>query len=358
MDQQNTDGSQDHSQDHKKTHTGTESHWWTARAGTAATIATCLYVMVWSALLGILADSLTTAQEIAIAAVTIVSGIFLWTAVRALIFQQRFFAQLKDMKALEASRAFLQVLMDNLPAAVWLKSCDHRYLAGNIMWAEFNPVDYHWQGDTVDDLVGHTDRELYNDTRAAEFERSDDAVVTSGQRWEHEYDESMDGGHRIYRVLKVPVFDRWGAVTNIAGMGFDITERIRAAAKIRQFSDQVQLFLDRSPEHVCVVGIDRIIQLANARMCVFLGMHSSELVGKDLTSFAVQADRERFAAFVEHTLADGSAPYEEIRVPDASGVPRRLEFSGVLLMLPETAARIVLIGRELTLGKNDLRQDA
>jgi PAS domain S-box-containing protein len=314
--------------------------------------------MVWSALLGILADSLTTAQEIAIAAVTIVSGIFLWTAVRALIFQQRFFAQQKDMKALEASRAFLQVLMDNLPAAVWLKSCDHRYLAGNIMWAEFNPVDYHWQGDTVDDLVGHTDRELYNDARAAEFERTDDTVVTSGQRWEHEYDESLDGGHRIYRVLKVPVFDRWGSVTNIAGMGFDVTERVRTAAEIRQFSDQVRLFLDRSPEHVCVIGTDQIIQLANVRMCVFLGMHSSELVGKDLMDFVMPADRERFAAFVERTLADGSAPYEKIQVPDASGVPRRLGLSGVLLTPRGMAARIVIIGRELTERKDSLRQDA
>ena len=41
--------------------------WWFRRARTGATLAACLYVVVWSALLGSFADNLTIGQEVLMA---------------------------------------------------------------------------------------------------------------------------------------------------------------------------------------------------------------------------------------------------------------------------------------------------
>jgi PAS domain-containing protein len=222
-------------------------HRWIMRAGSAATVAACLYVIAWSALLGNLADNLTVAQQVATATVAILSGGLIWVAVRALILQQRFLAQQESMKALEVSRAFVRVLMDNLPAAIWLKSCDHRYLAGNLMWAEFNPAVHHWKGKTLEDLIGHTDRELYDDARVAEFERTDDIVIASGLRSEYEYDEIQSDRHLTFRVVKIPVFDAWGSVVSVAGIGFDMTGQ-------RKVEDELEVATSKGPPAVVVLG--------------------------------------------------------------------------------------------------------
>ena len=92
------------------------------RTGRVATIAACAYVVAWSALLGNLADNLTTPQEVAVGTVAVLGGALILVALRALILEQRFLARQENLEALEQSRNFARVLMDNLPAAIWLKT--------------------------------------------------------------------------------------------------------------------------------------------------------------------------------------------------------------------------------------------
>ena len=64
-------------------------------------------MIVWSALLGDFADSLSSGQEVLMAITALLSGVLIWIAVRALILQQRFLARQENMEALEESRAFI-----------------------------------------------------------------------------------------------------------------------------------------------------------------------------------------------------------------------------------------------------------
>jgi PAS domain S-box-containing protein len=316
------------------------------RAGSVATLAACLYVVVWSALLGGLADNLTTRQEVATATVAALSGGLIWVAVRALVLEQRLLVRQENLEALEESRSFARVLVDNLPAAIWLKNRDHRYMAGNLMWAEFNPAGPDWTGKTSEDLMGHTDRELYEHARAVEFERTDDVVIASGQRWEHQYDEDEADKRRTFRVVKIPVFDAWGSVVSVAGIGVDVTGQRKAEEELEMTRDRVVSFMNRSLEHACVLSVDRTIQFANVRMCEFLGAYPSELLGKDVADYITPSDRERFVVFFEHITTDGSAGYLGIHIPNAAGTGRVLELSGVLVGTTKGPPAVVILGRE------------
>lgn len=322
------------------------SHRPMMRAGRAAVVAACVYVVAWSALLGNLAENLTARQEMVTAAVAVLGGGLIWIAMRALILEQRLLARQENLEALEESRNFTRVLMDNLPAAIWLKTRDHRYVAGNLMWAEFNPAGPDWTGKTSDDLMGHTDRELYESARATEFERSDDIVIASGRQWEHEYDESDGDQHRTFRVMKIPVFDPWGAVASVAGIGFDVTGQQKAEKELKQMRDWVISFMSRSAEHAVLLGTDRAIKFVNMRVCEFLGAYPSELVGKDVADYVAPPDRGQFVAFIDHVINDGSAGVEDVHVPDAAGTVQMLEISGVLVGTTKGPPAIVLLGRE------------
>ena len=316
------------------------------RAGRAATVAACAYVVAWSALLGNLADNLTAGQEVATATVAVLGGGLIWVAMRALILEQRLLARQENLEALEESRNFARVLMDNLPAAIWLKTRDHRYVAGNLMWAEFNPAGPDWTGKTSDDLMGHTDRELYESARATEFERGDDIVIASGRQWEHEYDEREGDQHRTFRVVKIPVFDPWGAVASVAGIGFDVTGQQKAEKELEQIRDWVVSFMGRSAEHACLLGTDRAIKFVNTRMCEFLGAYPSELLGKDVADYIEPPDRGQFIAFVNRVIKDGSAGYLRVRIPNAAGTGKLLELSGVRVGADKGSPVVIMLGRE------------
>ena len=325
------------------------SQWWFGHARTGATIAACLYVIVWSALLGDFAANLTGRQQLAMAITVLLGGVLIWLAVRALLLQERMEAQHENIEAAQESRAFVRALMDNLPVAVWLKTTDHRYQAANVMWAQYNPTLPSWQHRSVDRLVGHTDRELYESQRAAEFERTDDIVIATGARWEQDYDETgADGTHMKFHVIKVPVFDIRGDVASVAGIGIDVTRLRLSQKKLELMHEQVQQYLKWSFEHVCVLGSARRIQHANLRMCEFFGAYPSELNGKDAADLVTPSDRGRFTDFVETVCRTGSSELEVVHAAHVGGDIRSLELSGVLLTATHGERSVVIVGRDVT----------
>jgi|GEM_PF-2013316 len=324
---------------------------WFVGARSGATLALFLYVIAWSALLGDFADNLTIGQEILMAIAALVSGILIWAAVRALILDQRSLVRQQNMEALEESRAFIRALMDNIPAAVWLKSRDHRYLAGNLPWVQTNPMLPRWRSRKVEELIGHTDRELFAPEHALEFETTDDLVFETGQGWAHDYDDVTDGEHRFYHTAKVPVWDIRGSVANVVGIGFDVTELRRNEQELKRSRKQLDVFLNRSTEHVCMVSLDRRIILTNARLCDFLGVRAPSLVGRDVVDVVVPADRSRAATFFGRLQLGEAEPLEVFDVQNASGLVRQVEVSGTLVRIDGSPDMVVIIGRDVT-GRN------
>jgi PAS domain S-box-containing protein len=321
---------------------------WFRGARSGATLAVFLYVIIWSALLGDFADNLTGYQEVLMACVALVSGLLIWAAVRALILEQRSLARQESMVALEESRAFIRALMDNIPAAVWLKSRDHRYLAGNLAWVQTNPMLPRWQSRKVEDLIGRTDRELFSPEHAKEFETTDDIVFETGQGWAHDYDDVTDGKHRFYHTAKVPVRDIRGFVANVAGIGFEVTELRKNEQELKRSRRQLDAFLNRSTEHICMVGPDRRIILANARLCEFLGVHASLVAGRDVVDVVVPADRSRAVTLFGRLVLGEPEPLEVFDVQNASGLIRQVEISGTLVRTGGSPDTVVIIGRDVT----------
>jgi len=337
--------------------TAQKQAWWFRRARTGATLAACLYVILWGALLGDFADNLSVRQQVAMAVVSVASGLLIWVAVRAIILQQRFLARQENMEAFEESRAFIRALMDNLPAAVWLKSRDHRYVAGNQPWVRTNPMLPRWKSKNVDKLIGRTDRELFPAEKASEFEVTDDLVFNTGQLWEKDYDEIQGGERRMYHTMKIPVRDIRGDVANVVGIGMDVTELRRNEQELERSRQQVNAFLERSFEHICMVGLDRRILLANTRLCGFLGTTPDVLVGKDVVSAIVPADRIRGAAFFDQVVEGETEALEVFGVEDASGSTRQVEISGALIRTDGSPDMVVVIGRDVTARSNPQPSD-
>ncbi len=136
-------------------------------------------------------------------------------------------------KALRESEARLQAIMDNIPAMIFFKDTQGRYLNFNRHFGETFQL-------SLEQTVGKTDAEIFPPNQAAAFRANDLEVLKVGVPIV--FDEvavHADGPHmRI--VATFPLYDMDGNTNAIGGIVTDITEWRRLESEVLRISDREQ----------------------------------------------------------------------------------------------------------------------
>jgi len=184
----------------------------------------------------------------------------------------------------------MRALLENMPNQAWLKDTESHLLAANSRYA----VNCGRQ--TVEELLGKTDLELWP-LELAEKYMADDARVMAGGKSIH-VEEMIDiVGQRLwFETFKTPVFDHSGKPIGTAGMALEITERKRADEELRRHRDHLeelvaartaelraneeslQLILDSLPDAVFIHEPDGTIVTANRKMAEMCGLADPAVV--------------------------------------------------------------------------------
>lgn len=135
-------------------------------------------------------------------------------------------------EALERERGLLRTMIDSLPAKIYAKDAQSRFIACN--WPVAREM-----GTTPAEIIGKTDFDYFPREMAEGFFADEQAVILSGQplidREEWVLDQ-ITGQLREISTTKVPFRDRSGRVIGIVGIGRDITERKRYEERIRHLA--------------------------------------------------------------------------------------------------------------------------
>ena len=157
-----------------------------------------------------------------------------------------FFAIVSDITAhkqaeesLANERALLRTLVDNLPAAIYLKD-----LAGRKTLANRLELDYVGAASEAE-VLGKTDFDFFPPERAAVYQANDQEVIRNGQpRINHESSFTKPDGSVIYLSgSTVPLRDAVGRVIGLAGINYDITDRKRAEERLLKVITQTRCIL-------------------------------------------------------------------------------------------------------------------
>src|SRR6185312_2744420 len=127
--------------------------------------------------------------------------------------------------------------MQHLPGLAWIKSADGRYLFVNDAAEKIF-------GLPRAELYGKTDRELFPDEAAAQFQENDRRAAESATG--HQAVETLkheDGVVHHSIVSKFPIPGPDGAAALIGGMAIDITDRIRAEEALHEADRRKDEFL-------------------------------------------------------------------------------------------------------------------
>ncbi len=137
-------------------------------------------------------------------------------------------------EALGRSESRLQAMLDHVPAAVFLKDLDGRYLLVNRCFAERFAV-------TEEGAVGKTDHDFLLAPIADTFRANDLRIVESGRACELEEMAPHAAGPHTYLSIKAPLLDIDGIPYAICGISTDISERKATEEALRLSEERFHL---------------------------------------------------------------------------------------------------------------------
>ena len=195
--------------------------------------------------------------------------------------------RLRAETAVRESQALYHSLVDQMPAGIFRKDREGRYVFVNSWLCQFHNL-------TEDQFIGRTPEELA-EAEAARGPKYPEILQSFRDGGKHhekilrtgrpihveEVYSTASGAKRHLHVVKSAVFGPDGQITGTQGIQFDITERKRAEAELDRERDLWQTLLDTSPDHIYFKDTQsRFIKCSKAQARQFGVASPDELVGK------------------------------------------------------------------------------
>ncbi len=128
--------------------------------------------------------------------------------------------RIRAEEALSEERKTLRALIDNVPDFMYVKDVGSRFVVANASLARSMGMK------NSEELLQKTDFDFYPKELADGYYQDEQNVIRTKQPLFNREEECFDaGGNRIWLLsTKVPLYDKNGRVTGLAGIGRDITE--------------------------------------------------------------------------------------------------------------------------------------
>lgn len=207
---------------------------------------------------------------------------------------------------LRESRAMLQLVIDNLPQAVFWKDRESRFLGVNRRFLTDAGLT------SVDEVIGKTDFDMPWKDQAAAYRADDRAVIEQGPKINIEEPLTRSDGSIIWlRTSKMPL-QREGEVIGVLGIYEDITDLKQQEEELRTF----KLLVENAPDGIGIADNNLVLTYTNPAFAAMLGY--SSLVGMMVPAITHPDDLEKLRAIVQQ-VTQGGAPRETIRYVRSDG---------------------------------------
>jgi PAS domain S-box-containing protein len=131
-------------------------------------------------------------------------------------------------EALQKSEAFYHSLVETLPQNIFRKDLLGRFTFGNRRFCA-------GMGKPLTEIIGKTDSDFFPPDLADKYRMDDLGVIESGKTFETVEEYVTPEGDTLYvQVIKTPVYDSSAKLIGTQGIFWDITQRVRSEAQLRQ----------------------------------------------------------------------------------------------------------------------------
>lgn len=270
------------------------------------------------------------------------------------------------MQNAETQRSILQSIIDNTPAAVYLKNPQGEIVVANQGLADILGLDR-------EEIIGKTSYDFYP-RETAEEHVANDRQITEG-RESRSFEEVIPGSRpeedRTFLSVKFPVTGPDGTAIGVGGVSTDITKRKQAEAALHKAHEGIQsksealrvanrtlrqkeerfaalFYQSPNPAFTFDASNETLLEV-NAAFCDLVRHDSDELLGRTLAETAILSPEDR-GALSSALAAERAARNLEVTFHPRGGEPRDVVLSAAPLDLDGLQV-IMCSGTDITARK-------
>jgi len=177
---------------------------------------------------------------------------------------------------LKEQQQFLENLINNSTAVIYVKDVDFRYLLVNDLWCGM----FHKK---AEDVYGKTSKEVFGHDTYTQPEGDLEVIRTKKPMSKEEFVE-MEGVKREFIHVKFPLMGDDGNVTAVCNIATEITEYKKTQTDLAQKREQLNVLFDTMPIGVSMISATGQIKEANRVSEKMLGISSDEQRQLELAS--------------------------------------------------------------------------
>ncbi|HEV8395123.1 MAG TPA: PAS domain-containing protein [Vicinamibacterales bacterium] len=234
-------------------------------------------------------------------------------------------AERESTRELSRSRGLLQAMSDRTPAVTYVKDLQGKYLFVNKSFLELFHV-------TQDEILGHTDVDLFGAEIAERFMSMDRRVVQANVALTDEEVVPLEDGDRTYLSVKCPLWDEAGKPYAVFGVSTDISDRKRIESALLESRRHYQALAEALPHLVWTCRADGYCDYLSRQWVQYTGRSAEEQLGAGWADAIHPDDRARVEQEWGLAVERGHTYDEEFRLRRYDGTYRWFRTRGVPLL--------------------------
>jgi two-component system, cell cycle sensor histidine kinase and response regulator CckA len=218
--------------------------------------------------------------------------------------------------SLRRSEELQRMLLDTIPAPVFHKDGEGRYVRLNAAFCHFFGLrEAEIVGRTVHDITAPDMSGVYASKDAELLERSGTQVYEAAVR-------GPSGDTRIFAIHKAATVGEDGVADGIVGVMVDISERRQAEAALAESEARFRSLVEMAPVGIVVADAEGRCTYVNAAWCAMADMSPEEAIGEGWADALYHEDREMVAqVWADVVRREGDLALEyRLRGKDRQGV--------------------------------------
>lgn len=251
-------------------------------------------------------------------------------------------AQLRQqLHEVQQERMLLQGVIENIPAAVYAKDAQGRYLLANRYLLSFLDL-------IPEQMIGQYDSALFPAEVIAQWRELQQQVIATGSLISREEDFLHADGVHTYLSAQFPIYDEHNTLMAVGGIALDISEQKQIERSLQENQALLQAVIDNASVLVLVKDTTGRYTVVNRLAAAAVNLTPAQMVGKTDYDVLPTEIADSYHKDDQQVLTTGTMIHVEHELPLDDGIHTLLSTRFPIMNAQGTPYAVGIVATDIT----------